>query len=308
MINTKGRIFAGAAGMAALAWTSFTAAVALGQNRLLFNPVPPAAGPKPRSAVHRTRPIVLHTPDGTRLSGWLLTPRPARVSSAVLYFGGRSEEVSWLVQDAATMFPDSAVLALNYRGYGASHGAPAESHLVADAEFLYDWLAERPWVDRDRIALVGRSLGSGVAVQIAARRPAAAVMLLTPYDSILALARRKFRTVPVDWVLRHRFESVKHAAALRAPVFVLRAASDRIVPHVHTDLLVKTLPTLAADVTIAGSDHSNLPHLPAAQAMIRTLLDDAFRMPRAGSGQAAATSPARTRDVAASDGEVSCAA
>ena len=138
-----------------------------------------------------------------------MTPLVAGQTPGVVYFGGRSEEVSWVARDAGKLFPGMAVLAVNYRGYGDSHGDPAEAHFVEDGRMLFDWLSERHHVDPARIAVVGRSLGSGVAVQVAMEREASAIVLITPYDSILAIAKRKFRTLPVEYVLRHKFESVK---------------------------------------------------------------------------------------------------
>ncbi|MGZ3181746.1 MAG: alpha/beta hydrolase [Telluria sp.] len=261
-----------AAGFASVLWLGLTAVVASNQRRLLFNPVTEPEVFRPRSAGHRTRAVVLRGQDGTRLSGWMLTPPSPGPHPAVLYFGGRSEEVSWVVRDAATLFPGMAVLAVNYRGYGGSLGDPAEHAIVEDGRMLFDWLAEHGAVDAARIALVGRSLGSGVAVQVARDRPAAAVVLITPYDSIVALAKRRFRAVPIDYVLRHRFESVKYAPALKAPTFVLRAASDDIVPHLHTDELVRQLANLHGDATVPGSDHLNIPYLAGTQALIARFL------------------------------------
>ena len=152
--------------------------------------------------------------------------------------------------------------------------------MVEDGRLLFDWLAERHHVDPQRIAVVGRSLGSGVAVQVALERNAHAIVLITPYDSILAIAKRRFRALPVEYVLRHKFESVKYAALLKAPTYVLRAASDDIVPHSHTDLLVQSLGTLHADETVPGSDHLNIPYLEATQSRIANFLSSQFSQPR----------------------------
>jgi dipeptidyl aminopeptidase/acylaminoacyl peptidase len=267
---------ASAAGILSILWLGLTAAVAAGQRRLLFNPKVKREVARPRSSGHRTRPIVLHTADGTKLSGWLMTPAVVGPHPAVLYFGGRSEEVSWIARDAGKMFPGMAVLAVNYRGYGDSLGDPAEQHLIDDGRMLYDWLAQRSHVDPKRIAVVGRSLGSGVAVQIAMARTAQSVVLITPYDSIVAIAKRRFRAVPVEYVLRHRFESVKYASALKVPIFVLRAASDDVVPHSHTDLLVAQLGSLHTDETIPNSDHMTIPYLASTQDRIAEFLTGQF--------------------------------
>ena len=155
------------AGFASMLWLGLTAAVAANQRRLVFNPTVEREVKSPRSSGHRTRPVVLRAKDGTRLSGWLMTPKLPGKHPAVVYFGGRSEEVSWVVRDAGKLFPNMAVLAVNYRGYGESQGVPAEIHMIDDGCMLVDWLAARVHVDASRIAVVGRSLGSGVAVQVA---------------------------------------------------------------------------------------------------------------------------------------------
>ena len=270
---------AGVAGALSLIWLGMTAAIAASQRRLVFNPTLKREVDKPRSSGHRTRPIVLRATDGTKLSGWLMTPQVVGPHPAVIYFGGRSEEVSWVVRDAARLFPGMAVLAVNYRGYGNSHGDPAENHMVDDGRLLFDWLAERHHVDPERVAVVGRSLGSGVAVQVALERAVHSLVLITPYDSILAIAKRKFRAVPVEYVLRHRFESVKYAPSLKAPTYVLRAASDDVVPHSHTDLLVAQLGRLHLDETIPDSDHMNIPYLAATQEKIAAFLGNQFSQP-----------------------------
>jgi dienelactone hydrolase len=168
---------------------------------------------------------------------------------------------------------------VNYRGYGESHGVPDEIQMVEDGCMLFDWMAARAHVDEHRIAVVGRSLGSGVAVQVAKERPAHSVVLITPYDSILAIAKRKFRVMPIEYMLRHRFESIKYAPALKAPTYVLRAASDDVVPHSHTDQLVAKLAQLCGDDIVPDSDHMNIPYLEGTQSRIANFLTAQFAKP-----------------------------
>ena len=278
---------AGVAGIVGLLWVGLTAAIGANQRKLVFNPGFKRKLPGPRSKGHRTRAIALHAEDGTRLSGWLMTPPIIEQGAAVIYFGGRSEDVSWVARDAERMFPGMTVLAVNYRGYGKSQGIPGEQHIVDDARMLFDWLAQRSHVDPKKIAVVGRSLGSGVAVQVAMKRPVHSLVLITPYDSILAIARKRFRTVPVGFVLRHKFESIKYAALLTAPTYVLRAATDKVVPHAHTDLLVAKLARLQLDETIAFSDHSNIPHLASTQDKIAAFLRGQFDQVQEALGEVA---------------------
>jgi dipeptidyl aminopeptidase/acylaminoacyl peptidase len=281
MNTSSKKMAAGMAGFASVLWLGLTAAVAANQRRLVFNPTIIPEVNSPRSSGHRTRPIVLRAKDGTRLCGWLMTPRTPGPRPAVLYFGGRSEEVSWVVRDAGNLFPNMTVLALNYRGYGNSHGIPDETLLIEDGCTLFDWLAALGQVDARRIAVVGRSLGSGVAVQVAKERAAHSVVLITPYDSILAIAKRKFRAMPIEYMLRHRFESVKHAPALKVPTYVVRAERDDIVPHSHTDQLCEKLANLILDDIVPGSDHMNIPYLEATQSRIAGFLTQRFSQPLA---------------------------
>lgn len=288
-MDTSKKMAAGITGFASMLWLGLTAAVAANQRRLVFNPTLEREVKSPRSSGHRTRPVVLRAQDGTRLCGWLMTPNIPGPRPAVLYFGGRSEEVSWVVRDAGKLFPNMTVLAMNYRGYGESQGIPAELHMVEDGCHLYDWLATRGQVDAHRIAVVGRSLGSGVAVQVAKERPVHSVVLITPYDSILAIAKRRFRVMPIEYMLRHRFESIKYAPSLKAPTYVLRAASDDVVPHANTDLLVAKLGRLVADEIVPDSDHMNIPYLQATQDMVAGFLTRQFSQPATLTPLAAST-------------------
>ncbi|MDB5798323.1 MAG: alpha/beta hydrolase [Paucimonas sp.] len=271
------KTIAGAAGLASVAWVSIMAAIVARQTSIIFNPVTEREVEHPQSDGHRTRHIVLRTADGERLCGWLMTPHAPGKHPGVLYFGGRSEEVSWVARDAGRMFPGMTVLAMNYRGYGGSSGTPGERELLADAEMLWQWLAAYYRVDAERIAVVGRSLGSGVAVQVAAQHPVTSLVLVTPYDSLVSLARRRFRTMPVHWWMRHRFESVKFAARLQTRTLVLRAEEDDIVPAAHTDAFVAGLPVAPLEQTIAGSDHCSIPYLEASQQAIAGFLQAGFQ-------------------------------
>jgi dipeptidyl aminopeptidase/acylaminoacyl peptidase len=281
MDTSSKKMAAGMAGFASVLWLGLTAAVAANQRRLVFNPTVQREVKSPRSSGHRTRPVVLRAKDGTRLCGWLMTPLVPGPQPAVLYFGGRSEEVSWVARDAGKLFPGMTVLAMNYRGYGDSHGDPAETQMVEDGCALFDWMAARGLVDAARVAIVGRSLGSGVAVQVAKERPVHSVVLITPYDSILAIAKRRFRAMPIEYILRHRFESIKYAPALTAPTYILRAEIDDVIPHSHTDQLVAKLAQLKGDDIIPGSNHLTIPYLEATQARIAAFLTSQFAQPRA---------------------------
>ena len=179
------------------------AAAYLAQDRLLFLPHL-AARP---GAVRPPRPveeIVFATADGPQVRGWLAPAPHGGPAPLIVYYGGNAEDATG---QAFEPWPAEWALALvNYRGYGASEGWPSERALCADALLVLDALARRPDVDPARIVLVGRSLGTGVATQVAGQRPVQGVVLISPYDSMVALARYHYPFLPVRWLLRHRFD------------------------------------------------------------------------------------------------------
>ena len=157
-------------------WIVLLAAILLGvpaaawfaQERLIFFPQPVIST---TNLPAEAKPLEILATDGTRLRGWM-RGASAVPAPAVLYFGGNAEEVSGTLVDPR--WPrDWTIVAINYRGYGTSEGTPGESALVADALVIYDAIVARPEVDARRIVALGRSLGTGVAVKLAAARPLA---------------------------------------------------------------------------------------------------------------------------------------
>ena len=129
----------------------------------------------------------------------------------LIYFGGNAEEVSCTLADPR--WPRAwSIVALNYRGYGASEGAPGERALTADALAIYDAVAARDGIDRNRIVAFGRSLGTAIAARVAAERPVAGVVLVSPYDSLAAIGSHHYPWLPVSLLLRHRFDALADAA------------------------------------------------------------------------------------------------
>jgi pimeloyl-ACP methyl ester carboxylesterase len=170
--------------------------------------------------------------DGVPLSGWFISSSPER-APLLIYFGGNAEDVSWLV-GMADRFAGHSLLLVNYRGYGGSGGRPGESALFADALLAYDYAKQRGDVDASRIVAMGRSLGSGVAVHLAAHRPLAGMILVSPYDSVRALAQSIYPWLPVRLLLRHPFDSLSRAGALAVPLLCLVAGNDGVIPPAHS--------------------------------------------------------------------------
>jgi hypothetical protein len=201
----------------------------LAQDSLIFHPQPLAEAQRLEvSKKASVESIFMDAADGTRLHAWHVKGDPL-----ILYFGGNAEEVSWMIAEAARHTPHLGWLLVDYRGYGSSGGSPSEKALVSDALLWYDRISP----DAKKIYAFGRSLGSGVAVQLAAQRPIAGVVVVAPFDSLVEVGKRHYPFLPVSWMLRHRFDSAALAPKISAPLLCIVAAGDDIVPPVHSQRL-----------------------------------------------------------------------
>ena len=242
-------------------WIVLVAALLLGvpaaawfaQDRLIFFPQPAvAAADLPDEA----KPLEIVATDGTRLRGWMrhgsATPAPV-----VLYFGGNAEEVSGTLADPR--WPrDWTIVAVNYRGYGTSEGTPGEAALVADALAIFDAVAARPDVDARRIVAFGRSLGTGVAVKLAAARPLAGLVLVSPFDSLVELGRTHYPWLPVSLLLRHRFDAAAEARRVKVPLLAIVADRDAIIPHERSRALYDAWAGPKSWLVVGATDHNSL--------------------------------------------------
>lgn len=196
-----------------------------------------------------------------------LTVRPREGSKALIYFGGNAEDVSHSLGPFGHAFPDHAIYLLHYRGYGGSTGKPSEAALHADAQALY----ERVRGEHSDIVVVGRSLGSGIAVRLAASRPVQRLVLVTPYDSIVNLAQKQFPFIPVGLLLRDRYESWREAPKIDVPTLIVVAADDEVIPRESTDALFRAFaPGVATIEVIAGVGHNTISNAPRYLAALRS--------------------------------------
>jgi pimeloyl-ACP methyl ester carboxylesterase len=233
--------------------------VYLAQERLIFYPQPLAEGTARvlERAVPRSQALELVAGDGTRLRGWLVRGQSPAPWPLVLYFGGNAEEVSWLLPEFSRL-PDWATLLVNYRGYGLSEGRPSEAALYRDALALYDSIVERADIDPRRVVVVGRSLGTGIATYVASQRPVAGVVLVSPFDSMVEVARGMYPFLPVDLLLRHRFESDQRARLIRAPLLALVAAQDTLVRPERSRRLLEVWGGVTRLELLDGVDHNTI--------------------------------------------------
>lgn len=210
----------------------------------------------PQPAADPTSQLVLPV-GGVRV---LVAHRPHPGPKALIYFGGNAEDVSLTRAELAALLPDTALYLLHYRGYGGSGGAPSEAAIRADAQALYALVAQR----HSAITVVGRSLGTGPAVHLAATRPIRRLVLLVPFDSLLAVARSAMPWLPVDLLLRDRWEAAAEASRVQAPTTIMAAGRDTVVPPRHAEALHRSFPPGVAQLLVEPDLEHNSPILSSA--------------------------------------------
>jgi pimeloyl-ACP methyl ester carboxylesterase len=144
---------------------------------------------------------------------------------------------------------------MNYRGYGGSTGSPSEGALFSDAVALYDEVADT----HKEVIVMGRSLGTGVAVYLAESRPVKALILVTPYESMVALARHYYPFLPVNPLLKDRYESHRRAPRIEVPILALMAERDEVIPaKISSGLVAAFNPGTVEEVVIEGAGHNTI--------------------------------------------------
>lgn len=197
-------------------------------------------------------PTLTLAADGAQV---LVTVREQDSGEAVIYFGGNAEDVTSSLPGLSEAFPHHTLYLMHYRGYGGSSGSPSESALVADAALLFDE-AHKKYA---RITVIGRSLGSGIAVQLANQRPVTRLILVTPYNSIQELAEQQFPYFPVRWLLRDKYESWKYADKISVPTQLLMAEHDEIIPATSTRALYQHFAQGVATLAVVpGARHNDI--------------------------------------------------
>jgi len=199
--------------------------------------------------------VVLRSADGTALIAWHVAPRAGK--PMVLYFHGNGGALRHRVPRFAPLVEDgTGLLALSYRGYGGSQGSPNEAGLIDDARAAYDFArAQHPDA---QLIVWGESLGTGVAVALAAERPVAALVLEAPFTSTADIAAAAYPFIPVRLLMKDQFRSDQRIAQVKAPVLVLHGERDRIVPIAYGERLYARAPGPKQFVRFANGEHEDL--------------------------------------------------
>ncbi|WP_129792914.1 alpha/beta hydrolase [Sphingosinicella sp. CPCC 101087] len=224
------------------------------QERLLFPAflVVPAQAPPPGA-----QRLTVETPDGIRLEGLHIPPEGGGSGpTLVLAFAGNASNAQGVAELLHEIYPDRDIVTFFYRGYAPSGGVAGAETLMEDAPLIHDFVAAR--LRPRRIVAVGISLGSGVASSLAARRPLAGLVLVTPFDSLAATARQLHPWLPVSLLLRHDMRSAEALKDRRLPVAIIASGRDRLVRPERTEALRRAVPNLVHDVTIPEARHDDI--------------------------------------------------
>lgn len=212
--------------LAGLGYLGYLAALFFGQRLLLFpaptrERTPPQAAGLPEAEEH-----FLTTPDGEKLICWHVPAKAGR--AVVIFFHGNGDFLAGLVGRFRGIIADgTGLVALSYRGYAGSSGRPSEEALLSDAAVTYAFTAAR--YAPERIVLWGFSLGSGVAVALAAERPVGGLILEAPYTSLADVAAALFRFAPVRYLMQDRFHSDERIARVAAPLLIMHGGRDSTI-------------------------------------------------------------------------------
>lgn len=175
---------------------------------------------------------------------------------AILYFGGNGESMVSTAKHIENKFPEYTVYLPNYRGYGGSSGSPTQEGLFADAVALYDSFSQ----EHKEMAVMGRSLGSGIALYLSTQRDVQKVALVTPYESVVALAQERFPLYPMSLLLKDKYDVLSFVSEVHIQkLLILLAEEDRMIGAVHSDRLIAALPFRGLEVKrLAGTGHNSI--------------------------------------------------
>ena len=201
-------------------------AMYLTQKSFLFHPTP-VTGPPAAFGLRGFEQVSIRAEDGATLVGWL-HDSPAREKALVYFYGNADSLPPYAPFFDRLATAGYSVLAVNYRGYGGSTGDPSEAGFYRDGEAAIRFLSER--VPVERITVMGRSIGSGVAVDVAARRPVAGLVLISPFTSIPNVASKLMWWLPVKLLMNQRFPSIDKIGRVRAPVLIIHGDADTLIP------------------------------------------------------------------------------
>ncbi len=228
-----------------------------GQRRLMY--LPHKEVPSPAAVgLEGVEPVTFTTQDGIALGGWFVpaAPSPARVM--MLVCNGNAGNRAYRAELARAFRAEGvSVLLFDYRGFGDSAGSPDEPGLASDARAARDYLLSRPDVQASRLVYFGESLGAAVAVNLAVEHPPAALVLRSPFTSMVDVGVHHYPFLPVRLLLRDRYDALDRITQVRAPLLVIAGDADRIVPFSQSRRVHDAARSAKAFVVVEGADHND---------------------------------------------------
>lgn len=241
-----------AVGLAA-AYVTLIGIMYFGQRQLMY--FPSNENPQPRDVgLSGVSVKLLTTPDGETLVTWY--EPAAEAQPTILFFHGNAGEIGYRGNRfAAYRQAGFGVLFVSWRGYGGSTGTPSEKGILTDAISAYDWLIAQT-VAPQMIVVVGESLGTGAAVQLASQKPVGAVLLGAPFSAAVEVAKDQYPFIPVGLLMKDQFRSVDHAAEITAPTLIIHGNEDRVVPYASGQKLFRSIAAPKEFITLEGLGHN----------------------------------------------------
>ncbi|MBI5410456.1 MAG: alpha/beta hydrolase [Nitrospirae bacterium] len=216
--------------------------------------------------------------EGARLFGWYVESRETRSGSpfdklrglttggsaglttgVLLWCHGNAGNIIHRLENLVELYRlGLSVFIFDYRGYGRSSGTPSEEGLYDDALAAYAYLIETRHIAPERLVLFGRSLGAAVAGDVASRKPAAGLILESPFPSVGAVARAHYFGLPVDWLLGADFNLTERLRKISVPVLVVHGDRDEVVPIQLGKLVFEAAREPKSFYLVPGADHNDL--------------------------------------------------
>jgi uncharacterized protein len=242
--------FTGFLSLLAAGYTLLLILLYFGQEKILFYPRPSDPAIESR---YRDQSVSFKT-DDVELHGWFF-PAGNEDQPTLVYYGGNGEELSTSINSLREL-GDYSLVIINYRGYGRSTGRPGEKALKSDALFVLDTLESEGRISLSKTIILGRSLGTGVATYVAANRGIQGLILVSPFNSIEAIASDIYFYLPVRWLIRHPFRSIDHVDSIRVSTLIIKAETDRVVPAQYSDALIEAWAGPLQVVQLKGTNHN----------------------------------------------------
>jgi uncharacterized protein len=237
------------------------------QRHLLYVTHQSVYHPPHRDLLPHIQEVTLHTPDGFELMGWYQPPQDGQ--KTLIYLHGNATGIS----DLQPFFQQIigahyGMLAISYRGYAGSNGHPTEDGLMLDGETAVEFLRNRG-IEPSDIIVMGRSLGTGVAMHLATQHAFHQVVLLSPYASITEVAQLQYPFAPIRWLLKDTFDSLARAPHVQSPTCIIHGKQDTLIPEEQSLRLMHALPEPKERILYPDADHYTL-DTPSVLLALRT--------------------------------------